>query len=334
MDNQISELFRILPQDITNEILTISKGMNDVNYLTDIELDLNKPIRCYYRDDKGVRPVAIKELDILVNWLHLKDIYDKSETVSPRTLRTGINGTLHRVSFIQGRDGDSFIGATIRVGRDVPDTEAGLTHLLDQGKSILIIGMPGSGKTTKLRGISRYLSEDLTRRVIIIDRSDEIAGVGDLPLSAVGASRVMPLSPNFTVEDTILQAIQNHSPEVLVLDEIGNKDEVEVIRSCAKRGVQLIATVHGRDISEILQNPVLSKLLGGVNIVTLSDETAIDSGRPKTSPERESEPIFDAAVVLYDFGQMDILEDVKDGVDKALYFSKKVEVKRTLRPRF
>jgi len=151
------------------------------------------------------------------------------------------------------------------------------------------MGKPGVGKTTLLREVARLLSVDYQKRVIVVDTSNEIAGDGDVPHPAIGLARRMQVPVPEQQHDVMIEAVENHMPEVIIVDEIGRKEEVDAARTIAERGVQLIATAHGNTLENILVNPTLSDLVGGVQVVTLSDEEAHRRGTQKTILERKNQ---------------------------------------------
>jgi stage III sporulation protein SpoIIIAA len=196
--------------------------------------------------------------------------------------RAGIEQTLHRISCLRNRNG-KIIGLTCRVGRAVYGTIDIILDVVRSGKSILLLGRPGVGKTTMLREVARVLSGDLRKRVVIVDTSNEIAGDGDVPHAGIGHARRMQVDVPANQHAVMIEAVENHMPEAVVIDEIGTEAESMAARTIAERGVQLIGTAHGLDLESILMNPTLSDLVGGVGAVTLSDEEAKRRGTRKTA---------------------------------------------------
>ena len=187
--------------------------------------------------------------------------------------RAGIERTLHRISAIRNRTG-VVVGLTCRVGRAVFGTVAMVRDLMDSGQSLLLMGRPGVGKTTALREIARVLADELEKRVVVIDTSNEIAGDGDIPHPAIGRARRMQVARPELQHQVMIEAVENHMPEVIVIDEIGTELEAQAARTIAERGVMLVATAHGNELANLVKNPTLSDLVGGIESVTLGDEEA------------------------------------------------------------
>jgi stage III sporulation protein SpoIIIAA len=226
--------------------------------------------------------------------------------------RAGLERTLHRISAIRNRRGH-IVGLTCRVGRAVYGTIDIIQDLIESGKSILLLGKPGIGKTTMLREAARMMAEK--SRVIIVDTSNEIGGDGDVPHPAVGRARRMQVATPSLQHEVMIEAVENHNPEVIVIDEIGRELEAAAARTIAERGVQLIGTAHGRSLENLLLNPTLSDLIGGIESVTLSDEEARRRGTQKTVLERRAPPTFDVLVELIDRDRVAIHPDVSAAVD-------------------
>ncbi len=226
--------------------------------------------------------------------------------------RAGLERTLHRISAIRNRRGH-IVGLTCRVGRAVYGTIDIIQDLIESGKSILILGKPGVGKTTMLREAARILAE--STRVVIVDTSNEIGGDGDVPHPAVGKARRMQVARPSLQHEVMIEAVENHNPEVIVIDEIGRELEAAAARTIAERGVQLIGTAHGRTLENLLLNPTLSDLVGGIELVTLSDEEARRRGTQKTVLERRAPPTFDVLVELIERDRLALHADVAASVD-------------------
>ena len=231
--------------------------------------------------------------------------------------RAGIERTLHRISAIRNRPGE-IIGLTCRVGRAIFGTIGMIRDLVETGKSILMLGRPGVGKTTALREIARVLADELQKRVVIIDTSNEIAGDGDIPHPAIGRARRMQVARPELQHQVMIEAVENHMPEVIVIDEIGTELEALAARTIAERGVQLVGTAHGNQIDNLIKNPTLSDLVGGIQAVTLGDDEARRRGSQKTVLERKAPPTFEIAVEMQERQCWVVHESVADTVDDLL----------------
>ncbi|NIR28751.1 MAG: AAA family ATPase [Gammaproteobacteria bacterium] len=231
--------------------------------------------------------------------------------------RAGIEGTLHRISALRNRSGQ-IVGLTLRVGRAVFGTIEPVRDLVERGASILLLGKPGVGKTTKLREIARALADQFSKRVIVIDTSNEIAGDGDVPHPAIGSARRMQVPHPERQHAVMIEAVENHMPEVIIVDEIGTAAEALAARTIAERGVQLIGTAHGNSLENLVVNPTLCDLVGGVQTVTLGDEEARFRGTQKTITERKASPTFDAVVEIVDWEQVVVHADTARAVDNLL----------------
>jgi stage III sporulation protein SpoIIIAA len=231
--------------------------------------------------------------------------------------RAGIERTLHRISAIRNRTG-RVVGLTCRIGRAVYGTIDIIRDVVEAGKSVLMLGRPGVGKTTKLREVARILSEEFAKRVVIVDTSNEIAGDGDIPHPAIGRARRMQVPTPSEQHAVMIEAVENHMPEVIVIDEIGTEQESFASRTIAERGVQLIGTAHGNSLENLLMNPTLSDLVGGIQAVTLSDEEARRRGTQKTVLERKAPPSFDVVIEILEVDKLAIHHDVQATVDRML----------------
>ncbi|MBW4681542.1 MAG: AAA family ATPase [Microcoleus vaginatus WJT46-NPBG5] len=231
--------------------------------------------------------------------------------------RAGIEQTLHRISAMRNRAGE-VIGLTCRVGRAVFGTIGMIRDLVETGQSILMLGRPGVGKTTALREIARVLADELNKRVVIIDTSNEIAGDGDIPHPAIGRARRMQVSRPELQHHVMIEAVENHMPEVIVIDEIGTELEAQAARTIAERGVQLVGTAHGNQIENLIKNPTLADLIGGIQAVTLGDEEARRRGSQKTVLERKAPPTFEIAVEMLERERWVVHEQVAETVDNLL----------------
>jgi stage III sporulation protein SpoIIIAA len=231
--------------------------------------------------------------------------------------RAGIERTLHRISAIRNRRGE-IIGLTCRVGRAIFGTIGMIRDLVESGKSILMLGRPGVGKTTALREIARVLADELEKRVVIIDTSNEIAGDGDVPHPAIGRARRMQVARPELQHQVMIEAVENHMPEVIVIDEIGTELEALAARTIAERGVQLVGTAHGNQLENLIKNPTLSDLIGGIQSVTLGDDEARRRGSQKSVLERKAPPTFDIAVEMLERQKWVVHEQVAETVDSLL----------------
>jgi len=231
--------------------------------------------------------------------------------------RAGIEQTLHRISGIRNRT-DEIIGLTCRVGRAIFGTIGMIRDLVETGQSILMLGRPGVGKTTALREIARVLADELGKRVVIIDTSNEIAGDGDIPHPAIGRARRMQVARPELQHQVMIEAVENHTPEVIVIDEIGTELEALAARTIAERGVQLVGTAHGNRIENLIKNPTLSDLVGGIQAVTLGDEEARRRGSQKTVLERKAPPTFEIAIEMLERERWVVHESTADTVDTLL----------------
>ena len=232
--------------------------------------------------------------------------------------RAGIERTLHRISAVRNRNG-RIIGLTCRVGRAVFGTVKMIQDLVELGKNVLLLGRPGVGKTTMLREVARVLADDLKKRVVVIDTSNEIAGDGDIPHPAIGHARRMQVATPAMQHAVMIEAVENHMPEVIIIDEIGTELEAQAARTIAERGVQLIGTAHGNTLENLILNPTLSDLIGGIQTVTLGDEEARRRHTQKSILERKAPPTFDVVVEIMDYYKVTVHANVIDAVDATLH---------------
>lgn len=231
--------------------------------------------------------------------------------------RAGIERTLHRISAIRNRKGH-VVGITCRVGRAIFGTIKIIEELAFSGKNILLLGRPGVGKTTMLREMARVLADEAKKRVVIVDTSNEIAGDGDVPHPAIGHARRMQVATPTQQHGVMIEAVENHMPQVIIIDEMGTEEEAIAARTIAERGVQLVATAHGNTLDNLIMNPTLSDLVGGVQTVTLGDQEARYRGTQKTVLERKSPPTFDVVVEIQGWAQVAVHDDVAHVVDQWL----------------
>ncbi|WP_303902377.1 single-stranded DNA-binding protein [Thiohalomonas denitrificans] len=231
--------------------------------------------------------------------------------------RAGIEGTLHRISALRNRRGE-IVGLTLRVGRAMQGTIDLVREYVESGSSLLLLGRPGVGKTTKLREIARVLADEFDRRVVVVDTSNEIAGDGDVPHPAIGRARRMQVPHPNRQHAIMIEAVENHMPEAIIVDEIGTAEEALAARTIAERGVQLIATAHGNSLDNLVMNPTLADLVGGVQTVTLSDEEARFRHSRKSVNERKTSPTFDVVIELTERKAFTVHPDSADAVDQLL----------------
>lgn len=304
--DNLEELLVHLPVKIA-QVLRQEENLHE---LIEVVLDLGRePEARYPNHIKYLSEEAVTQAEIDHVVQHIGDFGGDN--------RAGIERTLHRISCIRNRKG-KIIGLTCRVGRAVQGTIDIIRDLVESGRSILAMGRPGVGKTTKLREIARILADDLHKRVVVIDTSNEIAGDGDIPHPAIGRARRMQVRTPSEQHAVMIEAVENHMPEVIIIDEISTSEEANAARTIAERGVQLIGTAHGNSIENLILNPALNDLVGGIEAVTLGDEEAKRRGTQKTVQERKSPPTFDIAIEIQDRYQLAIHLDVSEVVDQYL----------------
>ncbi len=304
--DDLDKLLKILPSEIRSAI----DRHPQQNSLIEVVMDLGRlpearfPQEVCYLGDK---PVAKTDLQ---NCIEQVGSFSSDN-------RAGIGSTLHRISAIRNRTGE-IIGLTCRIGRAVFGTIVMIRDLVETGGSILLLGRPGVGKTTALREIARVLADDLHKRVVIIDTSNEIAGDGDIPHPAIGRARRMQVARPELQHQVMIEAVENHMPEVIVIDEIGTELEALAARTIAERGVQLVGTAHGNRIDNLIKNPTLFDLVGGIQAVILGDEEARRRRSQKTVLERKAPPTFAMAVEMLERQQWVVHKDVAKTVDNLL----------------
>ncbi|CAL5036866.1 unnamed protein product [Urochloa decumbens] len=231
--------------------------------------------------------------------------------------RAGISRTLHRISAIRNRKG-VIVGLTCRVGRAVPGSANLLQDLVKDGGSLLLIGPPGVGKTTVIREIARMLADDYKKRVMIVDTSNEIGGDGDIPHPGIGNARRLQVPNQDMQHKVLIEAVENHMPQAIVIDEIGTKLEAMAASTIAQRGIQLVATAHGVTIENLIMNPSLEMLVGGIQSVTLSDEEASRRGVQKTVLERKGPSTFTCAAEIVSKTELRVHRSLESTVDALL----------------
>ncbi len=282
----------------------------DTSELLEVVLDLGRPPEARFPQREVVlNPTEVSEQDIEYVASRIGSFGDDN--------RAGIERTLHRISAIRNRQ-DRIVGLTCRVGRAVFGTIKVIEDLIESGGSVLLLGRPGVGKTTMLREVARVLANNFNKRVIIVDTSNEIAGDGDIPHPAIGHARRMQVTTPTRQHAVMIEAVENHMPEVIVIDEIGTELEAHAARTIAERGVQLVGTAHGNTLENLIMNPTLADLIGGIQSVTLGDEEAKRRGTQKSILERMSPPTFDIVVEIQDRDKVAIHPDVGQAVDATL----------------
>ena len=304
--NDLERLLEVLPDKIRSQV-----SYSQMEDVIEIVLDIGRRPEIRHSDGK------IDKLD--TGEITHDDIDAVTSKLPEFTTdnRSGIPGTLHRISAIRNRQG-KIVGLTCRVGRVVTGTIACIKDFCTMGKSILFLGRPGVGKTTKLREISRLVADELHKRVVVVDTSNEIAGDGDVPHPAIGSARRMQVRQPEFQKDIMIEAVENHTPEVIVVDEIGTEAEAQAARTIAERGVMLIATAHGNSLESLIKNPTLSDLVGGIQSVTLGDDEAKRRASQKTVLEREKQPTFDIVIEIIDRNTLAVYKNTAEAVDYIL----------------
>lgn len=306
MSNDLKKLIKKLP-------ISIQQYLNTHPYkgqLIEIILDLGRRPEARFRS--GPEYLSQK----LISWQDIEYITKRISKFSDEN-RAGIERTLHRISCIRNRQ-FLIIGLTCRVGRVIFGTISAIRDVLELEKSILILGKPGVGKTTIIREIARVLADEREKRVIIIDTSNEIAGESDIPHLGIGRARRMQVAKTELQHQIMMEAVENHMPEVIIIDEIGTEFEVLAARTIAEKGVQLVGTTHGNSLENLVKNPFLSDLIGGIQYVILSDEEAKRRGTQKSILERKTYPTFELVIEINQQNSWTIHEEVTNSVDLVL----------------
>jgi stage III sporulation protein SpoIIIAA len=305
--DNLDQLLAILP----SQIRQILEDKGNLENLVEVVMDLGRPPEARYFERTLYlydRPISQADID--------ESVRRVGEFGGDN--RGGIERTLHRISAMRNRKG-AIIGLTCRVGRAVYGTVNLIRDLVETGKSLLLLGKPGMGKTTALREIARVLADDLGKRVVIIDTSNEIAGDGDIPHPAIGRARRMQVAKPEFQHQVMIEAVENHMPEVIVIDEIGTELEALAARTIAERGVQLVGTAHGNQLANLIKNPTLSDLIGGIQSVTLGDEEMRRRGLPQKSIlERGAEPTFEMAIEMTERYRWVVHQNVAETIDALL----------------
>ncbi len=303
--DDINLLLAVFPDYIKGPL---EERQSDAGQLIEVVMDLGRRPKAYYID----REVVLSEQEVQQGDIDAV-VAQVGQFMADN--RAGIERTLHRISAIRNRQG-KVVGLTCRVGRAVYGTIDIIQDLLESGKSILLLGRPGVGKTTLLREAARILAE--SKRVVVVDTSNEIAGDGDIPHPAIGRARRMQVPSPELQHQVMIEAVENHTPQVIIIDEIGRLEEAKAARTIAERGVQLVGTAHGNTLDNLLVNPTLADLVGGIDSVTLSDEEARRRNTQKTVLERRSPPTFDILVEIQTRDRLALLHDVARAVDDLL----------------
>ena len=304
--DDLDALLTSLPPEIVDAV----HALPDREALIEVVMDLGRRPEGRFPDSEvSLLDREVDESDIAFVVDHIGSFGDDN--------RAGIERTLHRISAIRNRNG-KVVGLTCRVGRAVYGTIEIINDFVESGKSILIMGRPGIGKTTMLREAARVLADDMGKRVVVVDTSNEIAGDGDIPHPAIGKARRMQVRTPSLQHEVMIEAVENHMPQVIVIDEIGTELEAQAARTIAERGVQLIGTAHGNNLDNLMLNPTLSDLIGGIQSVTLGDEEARRRRTQKSVLERKAPPTFDVIVEIQDRERVAVHSDVAETIDALL----------------
>ncbi|WP_376796497.1 R3H domain-containing nucleic acid-binding protein [Thermogemmatispora sp.] len=310
MHNAITDDLEALLEALPPSIHEAVDRLDNRGELLEIVMDLGRLPEARFPDGEVIlsdQPITYADLEYVVE--RIGEFGDDN--------RAGIERTLHRISALRNRKG-RVVGLTCRIGRAVLGSIALIRDIVEQGQSILILGRPGVGKTTLLREIARVLADEANKRVVVVDTSNEIAGDGDIPHPGIGRARRMQVAHTSMQHAVMIEAVENHMPQVIVIDEIGTELEAQAARTIAERGVQLIATAHGNSLSNLLVNPTLSDLVGGIQTVTLGDEEARRRHTQKSILERKAPPTFDVVVEQQSWQELIVHRDVAETVDNLL----------------
>lgn len=304
--DDLEALLNALPPHIQGPV----REMEDRANLLEVVMDLGRvPEARFPGREVILSPSDVTEEDIQYVVSRIGEFGDDN--------RAGIERTLHRISAIRNRRG-RIVGLTCRVGRAVFGTIGIIQDIVESGKSILLLGRPGVGKTTMLREVARVLADDFGKRVIVVDTSNEIAGDGDIPHPGIGHARRMQVPTPSLQHAVMIEAVENHMPEVIIIDEISTELEAAAARTIAERGVQLVGTAHGNTLENLMLNPTLSDLVGGIQTVTLGDEEARRRGTQKSILERKAPPTFDIVVEIQNWERVAVHDNVAAVVDSIL----------------
>ena len=305
--DDLTRLYGVLPADVRDAV----KNHPERKHLLEVVLDLGRAPEARFLGEIGsmfLREAPVVEAELVAAAKAVGEFGGDN--------RAGIEGTLHRISCIRNRRGH-IVGMTCRVGRAVTGHIDMIRDILPSGESVLFLGRPGVGKTTVIREMARVLSDELKKRVVIIDTSNEIGGDGDVPHPAIGGARRMQVPDPSQQHRVMIEAVENHTPEIIIVDEIGTVEEAAACRTIAERGVTLIGTAHGQLLENLIKNPTLSDLVGGVQSVTLGDDEARARGCQKTIMERQAPPTFPILIEMHerDFW---VAHNVEESVDEVL----------------
>jgi stage III sporulation protein SpoIIIAA len=305
-DDDLAQLLAVLPAGLRERVVAHGR----LESLLEVVLDLGRLPEARFENATialGAAPLSREDLAHTV---------ERVGAFGPDN-RAGIERTLHRISALRNRRGD-IVGLTCRAGRAVAGTFDVVRDVIESGHSTLLLGRPGVGKTTLLREAARVLADELGKRVVVVDTSNEIGGDGDIPHPGIGRARRLQVPSPSEQHATMIEAVENHMPEVIVIDEIGTQAEALAARTIAERGVQLIATAHGNSLENLMTNPTLADLVGGIHAVTLSDDEARRRGTQKTVLERKAPPTFDALIEIQDRHRFAVHRDLAEVVDRSL----------------
>jgi stage III sporulation protein SpoIIIAA len=304
--DNMEQLLEILPERVSRPLTEHPR----LEELLEIVMDLGRPVEARFPQHFDALTSDACTAEDLAYVTSRVGAFDRDN-------RAGIERTLHRISGIRNRRGE-VVGLTCRVGRAVYGTIDIIHELVETGRNILFLGRPGVGKTTRLREVARVLADELDKRVIVVDTNNEIAGDGDIPHPGIGRARRMQVPNDRRQHDVMIEAVENHMPEVIIIDEIGTEAETAAARTIAERGVQLVGTAHGNDLENLLSNPTLMDLVGGIHAVTLGDEEAKRRGTQKTVLERKAPPTFDTVIEIENQDRLAVHHDTALCVDRLL----------------